>query len=71
MIEGNVINAEKLDKINEASGDKHGGIMPQSRMLIRRTADGSEEIINVVQITVLVLTDVEIIIIFVRNNFRH
>ncbi len=46
MIEGNVINAEKLDKINEASGDKHGGIMPQSRMLIRRTADGSEEIIK-------------------------
>ncbi len=36
----------KLDKINEASGDKHGGIMPQSRMLIRRTADGSEEIIK-------------------------
>lgn len=46
MIEGNFINAEKLDKINEASGDKHGGIMPQSRMLIRRTADGSEEIIK-------------------------
>lgn len=46
IIEGNVINAEKLDKINEASGDKHGGIMPASRVLIRRTADGSEEIIK-------------------------
>ncbi|MDE7304229.1 MAG: hypothetical protein K2N60_13030 [Oscillospiraceae bacterium] len=46
IIEGNVINAEKLDKINEANGDKHGGIMPASRVLIRRTADGSEEIIK-------------------------
>lgn len=46
MIEGNIINAEKLDKINEANGDKHGGIMPASRVLIRRTADGSEEIIK-------------------------
>lgn len=46
MIEGNVINAEKLDKINEANGDKHGGIMPQSRVLIKRTADGSEDIIK-------------------------
>lgn len=46
IIEGNVINAEKLDKINEANGDKHGGIMPASRVLIKRTADGSEEIIK-------------------------
>lgn len=46
IIEGNVINAEKLDKINEANGDKHGGIMPQSRVLIRRTADGSEETVK-------------------------
>lgn len=46
IIEGNVINAEKLDKINEANGDKHGGIMPQSRVLIRRTADGSEDIVK-------------------------
>ncbi|MCM1023957.1 MAG: hypothetical protein NC395_07870 [Prevotella sp.] len=46
IIEGNVINAEKLDKINEAKVDEHGGIMPQSRVLIRRTADGSEEIIK-------------------------
>lgn len=46
IIEGNVINAEKLDKINEANGEKHGGIMPQSRVLIRRTADGSEEIVK-------------------------
>ena len=46
IIEGNVINAEKLDKINEAEGDKLSGIMPQSRMLIKCTADGSEEIIK-------------------------
>ncbi|MDE6746305.1 MAG: hypothetical protein K2J72_06660, partial [Oscillospiraceae bacterium] len=42
----NVSNAETLDKINEANGDKHGCIMPASRVLIRRTADGSEEIIK-------------------------
>ncbi len=46
IIEGNVINAEKLDKINEANGDKTAGIMPASRVLIRRTADGSEDIIK-------------------------
>ena len=46
IIEGNVINAEKLDKINEANGDKTAGIMPASRVLIRRTADGSEEIVK-------------------------
>lgn len=46
IIEGNVINAEKLYKINEANGDRHGGIMPQSRVLIRRTADGSEDIVK-------------------------
>lgn len=46
IIEGNIINAEKLDKINEANGDKHGGIMPASRVLIKRIADGSEEIIK-------------------------
>ncbi len=46
IIEGNVINAEKLDKINEASGDKLSGIMPLSRVLIKRLADGSEEIIK-------------------------
>ncbi len=46
IIEGNVINAEKLDKINEAKADEQVGIMPASRVLIRRTADGSEEIIK-------------------------
>ncbi len=46
IIEGNVINAEKLDKINAESGDKTAGIMPMSRVLIRRTADGNEEIIK-------------------------
>lgn len=46
IIEGNIINAEKLDKINEASGDKMSGIMPMSRVLIKRLADGSEEIIK-------------------------
>ncbi len=46
IIEGNVINAEKLDKINDANNDKLSGIMPMSRMLIRRLADGSEEVVK-------------------------
>lgn len=46
IIEGNIINAEKLDKINEASGDKLSGIMPQSRVLVRRSPDGSEEAVK-------------------------
>lgn len=46
IIEGNVINAEKLDKINEANGEKHSGIMPMSRVLVRRSSDGSEEVLK-------------------------
>ena len=46
IIEGNVINAEKLDKINEAGGDKLSGIMPLSRVLVRRSPDGSEEVLK-------------------------
>lgn len=66
IIEGNVINAEKLDKINEASGDKMSGIMPMSRMLIKRLADGSEEIVKkgVLDYT---LCDKDVII----SNGRH
>lgn len=66
IIEGNVINAEKLDKINEADGDKMSGIMPASRMLIKRLADGSEEIVKkgVLDYT---LCDNDIII----SNGRH
>ncbi|MGN0675723.1 MAG: hypothetical protein ACI4KG_08210 [Oscillospiraceae bacterium] len=67
IIEGNVINAEKLDKINEASGDKLSGIMPQSRMLIRRSADGSEEIIKRGVLDYAVTDGGEIII----SNGRH
>ncbi|MCH5194665.1 MAG: hypothetical protein J1F11_11945 [Oscillospiraceae bacterium] len=46
IIEGNVINAEKLSKINEAQGDKLSGIMPLSRVLVRRSPDGSEEAVK-------------------------
>ena len=46
IIEGNVINAEKLDKLNEANGDKLSGIMPLSRVLVRRSSDGSEEVLK-------------------------
>lgn len=67
IIEGNVINAEKLDKINEANGDKHGGIMPQSRVLIKRTADGSEEIIKKGVLDYIIDGDGNIIV----SNDRH
>ncbi|MCH5348303.1 MAG: hypothetical protein J1E40_03195 [Oscillospiraceae bacterium] len=46
IIEGNVINAEKMNKINEAGGDKLSGIMPLSRVLVKRSPDGSEEVLK-------------------------
>ena len=46
IIEGNIINAEKTDKINKASGDSNSGIMPLSRVLIKRSPDGSEKILK-------------------------
>lgn len=67
IIEGNIINAEKLDKINEANGDKHGGIMPASRVLIRRTADGSEEIIKKGVLDYIIDGDGNVIV----SNGRH
>lgn len=67
IIEGNVINAEKLDKINEANGDKTAGIMPASRVLIRRTADGSEEIIKKGVLDYVLEGDGNVII----SNGRH
>lgn len=67
IIEGNVINAEKLDKINEANGDKHGGIMPASRVLIKRTADGSEEIVKKGVLDYILDSDGNVII----SNGRH
>ncbi|MBP1561038.1 MAG: hypothetical protein J6C96_07335 [Oscillospiraceae bacterium] len=67
IIEGNIINAEKLDKINEASGDKLAGIMPQSRVLIKRTADGSEEIIKKGVLDYALADSGEVII----SNGRH
>lgn len=46
IIEGNIINAEKLNKIENASEDNESGIMPLSRVLIKRSPDGSEKIIK-------------------------
>lgn len=67
IIEGNVINAEKLDKINEAEGDKLSGIMPASRVLIKRTADGSEEILKKGVLDYILDGDGNVII----SNGRH
>ncbi len=46
FIDGNRINAEKVQKLNEAKGDKFAGIMPVSRVLIRRSADGNETVVK-------------------------
>lgn len=46
IIEGNIINAEKMNKINSESDDNNSGIMPLSRALIMRSPDGSEEIVK-------------------------
>ena len=67
IIEGNVINAEKLDKINEADSDRLSGIMPLSRVLIKRTADGSEEVIKKGVLDYTLSNDGSVII----SNGRH
>lgn len=46
FIDGNRINAEKLQKLNEARGEKYAGIMPLSRVLIKRSPDGNETVIK-------------------------
>lgn len=45
IIEGNVINAEKLAKEEDAKEDG-GSIMPLSRVLVKREADGNETVIK-------------------------
>jgi len=44
IIEGNVIKADKIAKVESRKGEAIA-LMPLSRVLIKRTADGSEEII--------------------------
>ncbi len=45
FFEGNLIKAEKNLKENTRKGENYPGILPRSRVLIRRTPDGTEEII--------------------------
>lgn len=45
FFEGNLIHAEKNRKENEKHGDPHAGILPRSSVLLRRTPDGTEEIL--------------------------
>lgn len=46
IIEGNVIKAEKLAKESELKDDDLSGFMPLSRVLVKRSPDGSEEVIK-------------------------
>lgn len=45
FFEGNLISAQKNLKENERSGEDYPGILPRSRVLLRRRADGSEEVL--------------------------
>lgn len=45
FFEGNIIHAEKNLKENQKHGDPYAGILPRSRVLIRRSSDGTEEIL--------------------------
>jgi hypothetical protein len=40
-----LIRAEQNQKENQRSGDEYPGILPRSRVLVKRTPDGQEEII--------------------------
>lgn len=46
LIEGNIINADKLARENEKKGEKFAGIMPLNRVLVRRSKDGTEDILK-------------------------
>ncbi len=45
FFEGNLIRAEKNRKENARSGEEFPGILPRSRVLVKRTADGTEMVI--------------------------
>ncbi len=45
FFEGNIIHAEKNLKENQKHGDPYAGILPRNRVLIRRSPDGTEEIL--------------------------
>lgn len=45
FFEGNIIRAEQNLKENQRSGDEYAGILPRSRVLVRRKPDGTEEIV--------------------------
>ncbi|MGN0665064.1 MAG: hypothetical protein ACI4KF_00915 [Huintestinicola sp.] len=45
IIEGNVINAERLANAEKLKDDDLSGFMPLSRVLVKRSQDGSEEIL--------------------------
>lgn len=45
FFEGNLIHAEENQKENQKSGDQYPGLLPRSRVLIRRAPDGTEEVI--------------------------
>ena len=44
--EGRLIEAEKNEKENAASGDKNPGIFPRSRVLVKAAPDGSETVLK-------------------------
>ncbi len=45
FFEGNLIKAEKNRKENARSGEEFPGILPRSRVLVKRLSDGTEEVI--------------------------
>ncbi len=44
FIEGNLIHAEKNLRENTHAGEQYPGILPKTRVLVRRTDDGKEEV---------------------------
>lgn len=45
FFEGNLIHAEENQKENRRSGEEYPGLLPRSRVLVRRTPEGNEEIV--------------------------
>lgn len=67
IIDGNIINAEKLAKEAELKDDDLSGLMPSDRVLVKREADGTETILKKGVLDYTVTADGKAIV----SNGRH
>lgn len=67
IIDGNIISAERLAKENELKDGDMSGLMPLSRVLVKREADGTETVLKRGVLDYTVCADGKILV----SNGRH